>query len=31
MHLKLEELIRAIKNARNELVDLEDLQALAGT
>jgi len=25
MHLKLEELIRAIKNARNELVDLEEL------
>jgi low affinity Fe/Cu permease len=25
MHLKLDELIRAIKNARNELVDLEDL------
>jgi len=25
VHLKLDELIRAIKNARNELVDLEDL------
>jgi low affinity Fe/Cu permease len=25
MHLKLDELIRAIKDARNELVDLEDL------
>jgi low affinity Fe/Cu permease len=25
MHLKLDELIRAIKNARDELVDLEDL------
>jgi low affinity Fe/Cu permease len=25
MHLKLDELIRAIKNARNELVDLEEL------
>ena len=25
MHLKLDELIRAIKNARNELVDLENL------
>jgi low affinity Fe/Cu permease len=25
MHLKLDELIRAIKNARNELLDLEDL------
>jgi low affinity Fe/Cu permease len=25
MHLKLDELIRAVKNARNELVDLEDL------
>jgi low affinity Fe/Cu permease len=25
MHLKLDELIRAIKNARNELVDIEDL------
>jgi low affinity Fe/Cu permease len=25
MHLKLDELIRAIKNARNELVDVEDL------
>jgi low affinity Fe/Cu permease len=25
MHLKLDELIRAIKGARNELVDLEDL------
>jgi low affinity Fe/Cu permease len=25
VHLKLDELIRALKNARNELVDLEDL------
>jgi low affinity Fe/Cu permease len=25
MHLKLDELIRAVKDARNELVDLEDL------
>jgi low affinity Fe/Cu permease len=25
MHLKLDELIRALKAARNELVDLEDL------
>jgi low affinity Fe/Cu permease len=25
MHLKLDEVIRALKNARNELVDLEDL------
>jgi low affinity Fe/Cu permease len=25
MHLKLDELIRAIKGARNELVDIEDL------
>src|SRR5947209_16004664 len=25
MHLKLDEIIRAIKNARDELVDLEDL------
>src|SRR5437016_10690725 len=25
VHLKLDELIRAIKNARNQLVDLEDL------
>src|SRR6266481_2556997 len=25
MHLKLDELIRALKNARNELVDLEEL------
>ena len=25
LHVKLDELIRAIKNARNELVDLEDL------
>ena len=25
MHLKLDELIRAIRNARNELVDIEDL------
>ena len=25
MHLKLDELIRALKNARNELVDLESL------
>jgi low affinity Fe/Cu permease len=25
MHLKLDELIRAVKNARNELVDLENL------
>ena len=25
MHLKLDELIRAIRNARNELVDLEEL------
>src|SRR5713226_5522834 len=25
MHLKLDELIRAVKNARNELVDLEEL------
>jgi low affinity Fe/Cu permease len=25
MHLKLDEIIRALKNARNELVDLEDL------
>jgi len=25
MHLKLDELIRALKKARNELVDLEDL------
>lgn len=25
VHLKLDELIRAIKNARNELVDLEEL------
>jgi low affinity Fe/Cu permease len=25
MHLKLDELIRAIKNARNELVDIEEL------
>jgi len=25
MHLKLDELIRALKGARNQLVDLEDL------
>ncbi len=25
MHLKLDEIIRALKKARNELVDLEDL------
>ena len=25
MHLKLDELIRAVKGARNQLVDLEDL------
>ena len=25
MHLKLDEIIRALKDARNELIDLEDL------